>query len=101
MGNPEKYELELFGQRFVLSTNDGEKSELKHIVEYYKNIVENLLKKMPDRQHLDIAILAGLKVADKLHSIANGKNIKVENEEQKLHQILNDVIKRLDISLGL
>jgi cell division protein ZapA (FtsZ GTPase activity inhibitor) len=101
MENSEKYEVELFGQKFVLYTTDGEKNELKKVVEYYKSIVENLSGKFPERQFLDIAILAGLKVTEKLYSIAGSKNIKIEPEDKKIHKIVNDAIKRLDNSLGL
>lgn len=103
----EKYELELFGQKFVLSTNDGNLSELKKIADYYKNIVENLAKKLPDRQILDITILAGIKITDKLYSMINSrpsdesKSIKFNADDLKIHEIVDDVIKRLDISLGL
>ena len=101
MNKSEKYEIDLFGQKFVLSTTDGEKDELKKVVDYYKRVVENLTEKLPNRQHLDIAILAGLKIADKLYSIAGSKNINIEKETKKLDKVLNDAIKRLDISLGL
>jgi len=101
MENNEKYEVELFGQKFILSTTDGEKNELKKVVEYYKSIVENLMEKLPERQHLDIAVLAGLKISDKLHEIAKSKNIKIHTEDRKISKIVTDVIKRLDNSLGL
>ena len=97
----EKYELDIFGQKFVLSTSDGEKSELKKVADYYKNIVENLAKKLPDRQLLDIAILAGIKITDKLYSISNSKSVNFDEDETKIHEIVNDAIKRLDISLRL
>ena len=101
MNKSEKYEIDFFGQKFVLSTTDGEKSELKKVVDYYKKVVEDLAKKLPDRQHLDIAILAGLKITDKLYSIASSKDINIEKDVKKLDKVLSDVIKRLDISLGL
>ncbi len=101
MNKPEKYETDFFGQRFVLSTTDGEKNELKKVVEYYKKVIEGLAKKLPDRQQLDIAILAGLKITDKLYSLAGSKDIAVEKESVNLDNVLSDVIKRLDISLGL
>ena len=97
----EKYELDIFGQKFVLSTSDGKKSELKKVADYYKNIVENLAKKLPDRQLLDIAILAGIKITDKLYSISNSKSVNFDEDETKIHEIVNDAIKRLDISLRL
>ena len=101
MSTLEKYELDIFGQKFVLSTSDGKKSELKKVADYYKNIVENLAKKLPDRQLLDIAILAGIKITDKLYSISNSKSINFDEDETKIHEIVNDAIKRLDISLRL
>ncbi len=107
MNSLEKYELDLFGQKFVLSTNDGNLSELKKIADYYKNIVENLAKKLPDRQILDITILAGIKITDKLYSMINSKPtddskpIKFSADDVKIHEIVDEAIKRLDISLGL
>lgn len=101
MNNPEKYEVELFGQNFVLSTTDGKKQELKKVVEYYKTIVEELIEKLPNRQHIDIAILAGLKVADKLYTLASSKDFEVEEGDGKIQKIVDDAIKQLDISMGL
>lgn len=104
MENIEKYDLKLFGQNFVLTTNDGDKNDLKIIVDYYKKTVEKLMDKLPNRPQLDIAILAGLKITDKLYSMANTKNIKInENDidDDKIHKIVTDAIKRLDNSLGL
>ena len=101
MSQEEKYEVELFGQKFVLTTTDGEKNDLKKVVEYYKSIIEDLSGKFPDRQFLDVAILAGLKVTDELYSVAASKNIKLTPETKKIHKIVNDAIKRLDNSLGL
>src|SRR4030042_6905177 len=99
----EKYELDLFGQKFILSTNDGNLSELKKIADYYKNIVENLAKKLPDRQILDITILAGIKITDKLYSMINSKpaddskSTRLNIDEVKIHEIVDEAIKRLDI----
>ncbi len=101
MDNTEKYEVELFSQKFILSTNDGNKSDLEKVANYYKKIIENLTKKLPNRPQLDIAILAGLKITDKLYSFANTKNIKLENNEEKIHEIVTDAIKRLEISLNI
>ena len=101
MAKDEKYEVELFGQKFILATSDGEKNDLKKVVEFYKSIVEDLTAKFPNRQYLDIAILAGLKVTDELYAIADSKNIQLKPESKKIHKIVNDAIKRLDISLGL
>jgi cell division protein ZapA (FtsZ GTPase activity inhibitor) len=101
MAKDEKYEVELFGQKFVLATSDGEKNDLKKVVELYKSIIEDLTSKFPDRQYLDIAILAGLKVTDELYTVAASKNIKINPESKKIHKIVNEAIKRLDISLGL
>ena len=101
MNTLEKYELDIFGQKFILSTSDGKKSELKKVADYYKSVVENLAKKLPDRQLLDIAILAGIKITDKLYSMSNSKSIDFEEDEIKIHEIVNDAIKRLDISLKL
>ena len=42
MDNSEKYELELFGQKFVLSTTDGKKHELEKVVDYFKSTIETL-----------------------------------------------------------
>ncbi len=100
----EKYDLKLFGQTFILTTNDGEKNDLKIIVDYYKKTVERLTEILPNRPQLDIAILAGLKITDKLYSIANTKNIKIDDSEiddENIHKIVTDAIKRLDNSLGL
>jgi len=99
--NLQKYEVELFGQKFVLSSDDGKKHELEQVVKYYKKIVDMLIDKLPSRPQLDLAILAGLKVTDKLFNLANSKNITVLNDEEKIHEILNDAIKRLDISLKM
>jgi len=96
-----KYEVELFGQKFILSTTDGKKDELKKVVEYYREVVELLSEKLGNRPQLDIAILAGIKITDKLHSIANPENIKIEEQNKKLHDIVDSAIKRLDNSLGL
>ena len=101
MSTLEKYELDIFGQKFLLSTSDGKRSELKKVAEYYKGIVENLAKKLPDRQLLDIAILAGIKITDKLYSMTNSKSINFDEDEVKIREIVNDAIKRLDISLRL
>ena len=101
MDNLQKYEVELFGQKFVLSSNDGKKHELEKVVNYYKKNVDNLLKKLPNRPQLDLAILAGLKIADKLFSLAKTKNVKLINDEDKIHEIVSEAIKRLDISLKL
>jgi cell division protein ZapA (FtsZ GTPase activity inhibitor) len=101
MKTPEKYELDIFGQKFSLSTSDGKKSDLKKVADYYKNVVEKLAKKLPDRQLLDIAILAGIKITDKLYSLSNSKSIDFDEDESKIHDIVNDAIKRLDISLRL
>ena len=101
MENPEKYEAELFGQKFILSTTDGKKHDLEKVVEYFKSVVESLTKKLPDRPQLDIAILAGLKISDKLYSLANLKGVDLDVDDKEIHKIVNDVIKRLDISLGL
>lgn len=99
----EKYEVKLFGQNFILTTNDGSKNDLKIVVDYYKKVVEKLTEKLPNRPQLDIAILAGLKIADKLYSLANNKNIKLteEDEENELQKKIIDAIKRLDNSLTL
>jgi cell division protein ZapA (FtsZ GTPase activity inhibitor) len=103
MSSLEKYELDIFGQKFVLSTSDGKTSELKKVADYYKSVVENLSKKLPDRQLLDIAILAGIKITDKLYSVSNSnsKSEKFDDGQSKIHDIVDDAIKRLDISLRL
>ncbi len=103
MSSLEKYELDIFGQKFVLSTSDGKTSELKKVADYYKSVVENLSKKLPDRQLLDIAILAGIKITDKLYSVSNSnsKSEKFDDGQGKIHDIVDDAIKRLDISLRL
>lgn len=102
MSSDEKYEISLFGQKFVLFTTDGNKQELKQVVDYYKRTVEALTEKLPNRPQLDIAILAGLKVTDKLFSLAGSKNIKIDDKNNnKIHEILDNAIKRLDISLSL
>src|SRR4030042_2455386 len=103
MDKIEKYDLKLFGQSFVLTTNDGDKNDLKIIVDYYKKTVERLIEKLPNRPQLEIAILAGLKITDKLYSIANTKNIKIDDndiDDDNIHKIVTDAIKRLYNLLG-
>ncbi len=101
METGEKYEVDFFGQRFVFSTKDGNRGDFEKIINYYKKLIDGLIKKMPDRSHLDIAIMAGLKVTDRLYSLVNEKKGNFEEDEEKLHEILNDAIRRLDISLGI
>lgn len=101
MDNTEKYEANFFGQKFILSTNDGEKDDLEKVVNYYKKALDSLIEKLPNRPQLDLAILAGLKITDKLYSISKLKNLKFDENEEKIHEIVNDAIKRLEISLNL
>ena len=101
MENSEKYEVELFGQKFLLHTSDGKEHELKKVAEYFKEVVENLNKKLPNRPQLDIVILAGLKITDKLYSLAKSKNVSLNVNDKKVYEIVNDMIKQLDNSLGL
>jgi cell division protein ZapA (FtsZ GTPase activity inhibitor) len=101
MENAEKYEVEFFGQKFVFTTDDGNRSDLEKIINYYKKILEGLQEKMPDRSHLDIAILSGLKAVDRLYTIVKNKDGKFGENEDKLNEMLNEAIRRLDISLGI
>ncbi len=101
MNDLQKYEITIFGQKFTLTTSDGESAELKKIADYYKRIVEHIAEKLPNRSQLDIAVLAGLKITDKLYSVLKSKNMDIDVVNEKLNEIVNEAIKRLDISMEL
>lgn len=104
MNKTEKYEIKLFGQNFVFTTDDGTKEDLKAVIEYYKRVVENLMEKLPGRSQLDIAILAGLKITDKLYTLINKKSVKIgdkDKDEESIDIKINEAIKRLEKSLTL
>lgn len=101
MNDLKKYELTIFGQKYTLTTSDGDSNELKKIADYYKRIVEHIAQKLPNRSQLDIAVLAGLKITDKLYSVLKSKNMDIDVVNEKLNEIVNEAIKRLDISLEL
>lgn len=101
MENSSKYEITIFGQKFTLTTSDGETGELKRIAEHYKRVVDHISQKLPNRSQLDVAILAGLKITDKLYSVLKSKNMDLDLVNERLNEIVNEAIKRLDISLEL
>jgi cell division protein ZapA (FtsZ GTPase activity inhibitor) len=101
MDDLQKYEIKILGQKFTLSTSDGQVNELKKVAEYYKSMVEHIALKLPNRSQLDIAILTGLKITDKLYSVLKTKDVDLDVVNEKLHEIVNEAIKRLDISLEL
>lgn len=105
MAQQEKYILELFGQRFPLITNDGNREDLVNIAEYFKSIVEQLAEKCPDRPQLDIAVLAGIKITDELYSLIKHKNenanLTTHRNDKKVNELIESAIKRLEVSLNL
>jgi cell division protein ZapA (FtsZ GTPase activity inhibitor) len=101
MDETQKYELNVLGQKFILTTIDGQANELKKVAEYYRSIVEYITQKLPNRSQLDIAVLAGLKITDKLYTAMKSKNMDLDSVNDKLHEIVNEAIKRLDISMEL
>ena len=99
--NNDKYQLELFGQVFNFVTNDGKKEELLKIGSYFKNVVESLLKKMPNKSQLEIVVLAGLMITDELYTVAKSKKISLQKDREEVDEIISEAIKQLDISLNL
>ena len=95
-----KYVLEIFGQEFILTTTDGEEEDLANVSEYFKKVAEELHAKFPKRPQLDIAILAGLKITDEYYAFAKAKKKSI-NEEKNFSDVIDEAIKRLDISLNL
>jgi cell division protein ZapA (FtsZ GTPase activity inhibitor) len=101
MEDQKKYEIKIFGQKFTLTTSDGQVNELKKVAEHYKMVVEHISQKLPNRSQLDVAILAGLKITDKLYSVLKSKDMDLDLVNERLNEIVNEAIKRLDISLDL
>lgn len=105
--NHEKYILKLFGQQISLTTNDGNREDLKNVAEYFKSVVEELQNSFKSKSQLDIAILAGLKITDELYSyLKSNKSPNLQNLNNKknmgeIEKKLITAIKQLDISLKM
>ncbi|MCG8572073.1 MAG: cell division protein ZapA, partial [Spirochaetes bacterium] len=108
---------EIFGQNFELETKDGKRNDLMKVANYYKKVIETLKKKQPNKPHLEIAVLAGLMITDDLYNLVQSRKNNDLNPEtnanpekapsanpaadQKIDEILNQAIKKLEISLKL
>jgi cell division protein ZapA (FtsZ GTPase activity inhibitor) len=105
LSDQERYTLELFGQKFVLVTQDGDQKDLKNVADYYKNVIDELAAKFPERPLLDLAILAGLKITDELYALVKKNNksgdFSGRIEDKKITEMIDTAIKRLEVSVNL
>jgi len=101
MSDNNSYRLEIFGMEFSLTTKDGDREGLKRVAEYYKRVVTELQKKSPNLPHINVAVLAGLTLTDELYNLAKSKNLKVDVDDRKVDELLNQALKQLEISLNI
>lgn len=87
-----KFSLELFGQSFFFTTSNDKKEELIKVGNYYKNIVDSLEKKFPERAHMDILVLSGLMIADELYLLLKSRNKNFFSDiEDKIVELINSL----------
>ncbi|HOJ62983.1 MAG TPA: cell division protein ZapA [Spirochaetota bacterium] len=91
-----KFKINLFGQDFFFTTTYDKKEELLRVANYYKNIVDSLLEKFPNKPHLDILVLSGLMIADELYALLKSRNKNLSTEEKEIERAILDLINSLD-----
>lgn len=91
-----KFKINLFGQDFLFTTSYEKKEELIRVATYYKNIVDSLVEKFPNKPHIDILVLSGLMVADELYMLLKSRNKNLSTEEREIEKVILDLINSLD-----
>lgn len=94
----EKLTFNILGQEMNISIKEDNREAILSVLKFYRKRIQELVKVYPYKSHLEIAILAGLRIADEYSMCCNYlTSLKKEKNDNNIDKILEDLGKELDL----